>query len=233
MSVKTAYAATAQKIGASLDKVGLLPDQPPEREKRVRHWLYSLPRIHNSIAIAELDVPWWTYRAIDFVDAWLEARPKPVRVFEFGAGASTVFLIKRSDEVHSVENHTGFADSIRPMLAAAGGADLIVHEPLRTTTPKVTSQKPGYADADFTEYVNAIEEIGGLFDVIVIDGRAREACLTAATPHLKDDGIIIFDNSRRARYRRAIEASGLRERRFGGLTPTLPYPDQTSILTKH
>jgi hypothetical protein len=49
---------------------------------------------------------------------------------------------------------------------------------------------------------------------------------------LADGGIIVFDNTLRTRYRRAIERSAVKERRFMGLTPTLPYPDQTSILTR-
>ena len=38
--------------------------------------------------------------------------------------------------------------------------------------------------------------------------------------------------TRRQRYRVAIAGSGLRERVFRGLTPTLPYPEQTSVLTR-
>lgn len=44
--------------------------------------------------------------------------------------------------------------------------------------------------------------------------------------------MIVFDNSRRRRYRRAIEATPVDERRYFGLTPTLPYPDQTSLLRR-
>lgn len=65
----------------------------------------------------------------------------------------------------------------------------------------------------------------------MIDGRAREACLKATRGHLAEGGIVVFDNTRRRRYRAAIAASGMTERRLPGLTPTLPYPDQTSILS--
>jgi hypothetical protein len=44
--------------------------------------------------------------------------------------------------------------------------------------------------------------------------------------------LIVFDNSRRRRYRAAITGSGLEERVLRGLVPTLPYPDQTSLLTR-
>src|SRR6266496_5790869 len=101
---KTAYAAGARQAGRALTKVGVLGDEAPARDHRWRHWAYSLTKVHDSLAIAELDVPWWTYRAIDVVDAWLSARPHPIRVFEYGAGASTLWLAQRADEVHSVEH---------------------------------------------------------------------------------------------------------------------------------
>lgn len=93
------------------------------------------------------------------------------------------------------------------------------------------SAKEGHAGLDFADYVTMIDKIDGSFDVIVIDGRAREACLVAAVPRLASGGIVVFDNSRRRRYRRAIAQSGLAERKLRGLTPTLPYPEQTSVLS--
>jgi len=49
---------------------------------------------------------------------------------------------------------------------------------------------------------------------------------------LAEDGVIVFDNSARRRYREAIEGCGLVEKKFRGLVPTLPYPDQTSVLCR-
>jgi hypothetical protein len=66
----------------------------------------------------------------------------------------------------------------------------------------------------------------------VVDGRARGACLEAALAHLAADGIVVFDNSARKRYRRAIENSRLAYREFRGLTACLPYPDSTTLLSR-
>jgi len=228
---KTAYAAGARQAGRALTKVGVLGDEAPARDHRWRHWAYSLTKVHDSLAIAELDVPWWTYRAIDVVDAWLSARPHPIRVFEYGSGASTLWLARRADEVHSVEHHAGFAEHIRPTLEKHPNIDFHVVEAVKSSAPAVPSAKEGHSGLDFADYVATIDKVGGSFDLIVIDGRAREACLTAAIPRLAAGGIIVYDNSRRARYERAIAASGLTEQRLRGLTPTLPYPDQTSVLT--
>lgn len=227
---KQVYVAGVKVAGGALTKLGVLGDTPPSRDERLKHWAFSLTRVHDSLAIAELDVPWWTYRAIDVVDAWLAARPHPIRVFEYGSGASTLWLAKRADEVHTVEHHRGFAEHVAPHLKEAG-AQLQIVEPTEPAVLKTPSAKEGHAGLDFTDYVGAIDNVDGQFDLIVIDGRAREACLTAALPRLAPDGIIVFDNSRRARYHAAILAAGVHERALRGLTPTLPYPDQTSILT--
>ena len=151
---------------------------------------------------------------------------KPVRA----EGASTLWLARRVDEVHTVEHHAGFAERMRPEFAAHPHVTLHQVEARWSTRPGVPSGKAGHEGLDFADYVAAIDRVGGRFDLIVIDGRAREACLMAAIPHLAADGLIVYDNSGRRRYRSAIEESGLVERRFAGLTPTLPYPEQTSLL---
>jgi hypothetical protein len=230
--VKSAYARVARAAGRALGAIGVLPKTPPDRRQRVRHWLVSLTRVHDSLAIAALDVPWWTYSAIDAAETWLRARRRPIRVFEFGAGASTLWLARRADEVHTVEHHAGFAARIRTEFARHPNISLHHVAATASARPAVPSGKPGHQDLDFAEYVATIDRVGGTFDVIVIDGRAREACLRAAIPHLAADGLVIYDNSRRRRYRRGIEESGLTERRFAGLTPTLPYPEQTSLLER-
>ena len=155
---------------------------------------------------------------------------RPARVFEFGSGASTAWLAQRSGEVHSVEHHAEFAASIgaaaqpvrqrRAARRAAGGVP----------NPQTPSAKEDYAGLDFTAYVSTIDAVDGDFDLVVIDGRAREACLDRAVPRLAPGGLVVFDNSRRRRYRRAIERSGLQEQVLTGLTPTLPYSEQTSLL---
>lgn len=203
---------------------------PPERSQRLRHWAASLPRVHDSLAIAELDVPWWTYRSIDIVEAWLAAREEPVSVFEYGSGASTLWLARRCAQVTSVEHHAGFAEMMRGVLTQQH-VSLNTIEPTKSAQPRIRSNKEGQDGMDFYDYVKSINDGDSPYDVIVIDGRAREACLRESLPHIKEDGIIIFDNSWRRRYRSAITSVPLVEQRFRGLTPTLPYPEQTSIIS--
>ena len=96
------------------------------------------------------------------------------------------------------------------------------------------------AGLDFTDYVQAADDLAGSFDLVVVDGRAREACLTRAADRLAPDGLVVVDNVDRARYRSAIAelADRLTDRRGSrvevtwtrGLTPSLPYPTRTALL---
>ncbi|MFC5729762.1 MULTISPECIES: class I SAM-dependent methyltransferase [Nocardioides] len=228
---KQAYAGSMKALGGGLARAGLDRDEAPPVGQRWRHWAHSLTKVYDSLEMARLDVPWWTYAAIAEVSNWLSARPRPIRVFEYGSGASTVWLAKRADEVHSVEHHRGFGEMMSPELTRLANVSFRIVEPVPSSAPAVGSHKEGHSGLDFSDYVNAIDDVAGEFDLIVIDGRAREACLRKAMTRLAPDGIVVFDNSRRRRYRAAISESGMCERVLSGLTPTLPYPERTSVLT--
>lgn len=230
-TVKQAYATAAQAAGRGLTRLRVLGENPPPIERRARHWAYSLTKVHNSRALAALDVPWWTYDAIAAVTSWFADRDgSRVRVFEYGSGASTLWLARRASEVYSVEHHRGFGEMMAAELEQFDNVTLRVVEPAVSERPVIASAKEGHQGLDFAGYVAAIDSVQGGFDLVVIDGRAREACLRAAQSRLSPKGILVFDNSRRRRYREAIRASGMLERQFPGLTPTLPYPEQTSLL---
>jgi predicted O-methyltransferase YrrM len=230
-SLKQAYASTLQGVGRVLTRTGVMGETAPPLSQRRRHWAYSLTRVHNSLAIAELDVPWWTYDAIDAVTEWIAARERPIRAFEYGSGASTFWLARRVDQVYSTEHHLGFGEMMTKAVAEFDNVALTIVEPVYSTVPAVPSAKEGHANLDFSAYVAAIDAVEGQFDMIIIDGRAREACARHALPRLAPGGLIIFDNSARRRYHRAIAALPVREQVYRGLTPTLPYPDQTSLLS--
>ncbi len=195
--------------------------------------LRTLFAIHDVDDLVDLDTPWWTYGAIREVEQRLAALGGRARVFEYGSGASTVWLGRRGAEVHSVEHHPGFAEVMRRVLTQAGLTDKVelLEVGAETATRPVTrSGRKGEDAVDYTAYARSIEQVGGRFDLIVVDGRARVACCAAARPFLAPGGIIVFDDSQRPRYRAGIEDSGLPLRRIWGWVPSLPYPRQTALL---
>ena len=232
--MKQIYIRIVRLIGGGLRAVSILGflerrARSNATGSRTATWLVSLFAIHDVDGLGGLDLPWWTFESADQEADFLRARPD-ARVFEWGSGASTLWLAGRAGSVHSVEHHAGWAAQLAPRLPE--NVTLEVVEPTETTSPAIGSAKPGHAGLDFSAYVAAIDETAGDFDVIVIDGRAREACLKRAVDRLADDGLIVFDNVDRRRYVDAISAQGDRVRvtMTRGLTPALPYPTRTALL---
>ena len=180
-----------------------------------------------------LDVPWWTYRAIDDVEDWLAARDRPARVFEYGSGASTVWLARRSGSVHSVEHDTGFAALMDDLLADVANAEVVVRPPVRVRHARRAVGEGGVRRPRL-RVVRRRDRRGRRR---LRPGRGRRPCPRA----LPDQG------ARRASRRTGSSSSTtpgdvataarstaapVVERRLPGLTPTLPYPDQTSLLRR-
>lgn len=225
------YVRGVRAVAGVLTRLGLVGILDRHRHRRVVHWLRSLLAVHDVEEMVALDVPWWSYRAIDEVERWLKSRTE-VRVFEWGSGASTAWLAARANRVTTVEHHAGFASTVRRLIPENVGLEVV--PAVRRETPAVPSRRRGHRHLDFEDYVGAIDRLGGTYDLICIDGRAREACLDRAVDHLGTGGIIVFDNTNRSRYRRAMERHpGFEVTNHRGLTPALPYPSTTSLMRRH
>nr|WP_205692820.1 class I SAM-dependent methyltransferase [Cellulomonas sp. IC4_254] len=220
-------AAEASGVLAALDRRAA--DRPGGAAAHAR----SLFAIHDAADLVRLDVPWWTYGAAARVAAHLDALGGRARVFEYGSGASSVWLARRAARVTSVEHHPGFAALVRDLARDAGVADrleLLEVAPERSTAPVVPSGRRGEAGLDYGRYVRAIDAVDGDLDLVVVDGRARGACLAAAARRLAPGGLVLLDDSQRPRYAPAVAASGLVVRRYRGWVPSLPYPRETAVL---
>jgi len=225
---KSLYVGAAHGLRRLLRPTGLLDRMARSRRPWIRH-LRSLLAIYDASDLASLDLPWWTYDAIHEIDAFLRTRVNP-RAFEFGSGASTLWLAARVDHVTSLEHDEGFAVEVEALLGATDNVTLLVVAPTPSDDPAIPSDREGHDHLDFTDYVHSIDTAGGPFDLIVVDGRARLACLERAREHLAPGGRIVFDDIRRERYRPALQTAGLRAQVCAGAKPSLPYPDATAIF---
>ncbi|CAN5504540.1 hypothetical protein BH23ACT3_BH23ACT3_01310 [soil metagenome] len=229
--LKRAYVWVMWRVRHVARATGLLGplDRWADRS-RIGLWLRTLLSIYDFEDLRTFDVPWWTLVATRTVEEHLERRTD-ASVFEWGSGASTHWLAARCTHLMSVEHELYWA--VRVGAELPDRAEVVVVEPdkLAGAEHAARSSKRGFTRLDFSRYVAAIDECTGPFDVIVIDGRAREACLTAAVRHLAPDGIIVFDDIERRRYRRAIaQVPSLQVRWTFGVTPCVPYPAGTALL---
>lgn len=233
---RSVYVSTSRTVREAARRSGLLDrlDRRYREDPRsVRGHLRTLFAIHDVEDLVELDQPWWTYGAIDAVERHLAALGGRARVFEYGSGASSVWLGRRAGEVHSVEHHAGFAGVMRDVLAEAGldaTVTLLEVPPTQDDEPRVPSGRRGEEGRDYADYVAAIDGVAGEFDLVVVDGRARVACLQAAARRLAPGGLVLFDDSQRPRYVAGLAGSGLAVRRVRGWVPSLPYPRETALL---
>ena len=158
-------------------------------------------------------IPWYTYPAIEYLDQ-LDLSTKSV--FEFGCGSSSLYWARRARTVTSLEARKVWYDRIKEQ--APENLHLICR---------------GVDES----YVETIYESGAKYDIIVIDGMLRYPSTQAALDCLKEDGLIIFDNSDRAaeftKYAKAMEllrTNNLLQVDMHGFTPFNPYTATTSLF---
>ncbi|WP_374456572.1 class I SAM-dependent methyltransferase [Nocardioides sp.] len=230
--MKRAYVAVVRAVRSVLRAVGVLRLLDAwARRSQTGRWVRSLLAIYDVHELVALDTPWWTFESADLVAAHLAEHPG-ARVFEWGSGASTAWLSRRAGRVVAVEHDAAWAAQVRPLVGDGVEVRNVPPVPAPAGTG-VRSQKPGFAGLDFSDYVAAIDAQDDVFDVIVIDGRAREACLARAIGHLAPDGLVVFDNVDRRRYREALSAQpGIEVLWTRGLTPSLPYPTRTALVRR-
>lgn len=227
MSFKSGYVSSMRLLRRGLSELGVLTTMEKSPRPYVRH-LRTLLSIYDTEDLARLDLPWWTYAAIHRVEEFLKQRP--ARVFEFGSGASTLWLSRRAETVYSVEHDHDFAQLMRALSQDRANITFLFEPPETSTEPKVESGRDGFEDKDFTNYVDTIDRVGGEFDLIVIDGRARVACVTPALAHLNTGGLILFDDVKRRRYREVLQRPDVAVEVLGGAKPSLPYRDVTALI---
>ena len=227
------YARAIHALRGLLERRGLLQRLDGKAARSTRAlWVRSLLSVMDFEDFTQLDVPWWTFAASTEVSSFLAQRPN-ARVFEWGSGSSTVWLAQRSESVTSIESDAGWAQRVS---AAVPEHVAIVTPPVpkATRSTRARSKRWGYRSLDFTSYVSAIDSVPGDFDLIVIDGRAREACFKRALARLANSGLIVFDNTNRQRYRRVLRRhrEHIAVTMSTGLTPILPWPSTTALVTR-
>jgi predicted O-methyltransferase YrrM len=231
---RAAYVGAWRLLRAGAEGTGVL-DRLDRRapSSRVAAHLRSLFAIHDVDDLVRLDAPWWTYGATAEVERHLAALDGRARVFEYGAGASSVWLARRAARVHSVEHDPGFATVMRRLVGSHDLADrltLLEVPPTTSAEPRVPSTRRGEQGRDYADYVAAIDTVPGELDLVVVDGRARMACLEAAARRLAPGGMVLVDDSQRPRYAAGLASCGLMVRRHRGWVPSLPYPRETAVL---
>ncbi|MBI1801757.1 MAG: class I SAM-dependent methyltransferase [Chloroflexi bacterium] len=114
--------------------------------------------------------PWFSYRACRTLNRLIR---KDWRVLEFGSGMSTLWLARRCGTLHSIEDDPQWYEVVRRLVGTG------IRYELRTAA----------AYADLSEYPD------GFFDLVLVDGLARDQCVRSSVPKVKPGGYLYLDNS--------------------------------------
>lgn len=217
-------------IAKPLYHMGMLPAMECSPNRYIKY-AASLFAIHDINAMLRIGWPWWTLRSIDTIEAWLKTHDADI--FEYGAGASTIWLAKRAQSVTSIDHDSHWYNMMTPFADAQQNITLQLEVPENISGDQETAySSKRIKDADFQRYVTSIQRFNKKYDMIIIDGRARAACLDEAVQHLKKNGVIILDDSNRARYQEAIKSMGnaFTKESHRGLKVALPCVSETTIF---
>lgn len=165
-------------------------------------------------------------RIVDTCYNWLELNIKPHwKVFEWGAGSSTIYWALRVTEIISVEHSPGWRDRVLGKLRKNNLTNCILHFITQDDLPlkQHMKKKRGgrYSEliedptkylsrhsltGNFKSYVKIIDEYPDeYFNLVFIDGRARPSCIKHAIPKIRPGGYLMLDNSERSLYNLATQ----------------------------
>jgi len=176
-----------------------------------RGWLKSY-ELRQALAPDGQPIPWLTYSFLDFLEGRLH---KGLTLYEYGAGNSTLFFAKQVASVRSIEHNEEWYRIIQNNLPD----NVNIH----------------YIPLGDGAYQNAISSEEQSFDVVLVDGRERVACIKNAVNKLKENGVIILDDAEREKYKEAftfMKSKGFRYLPFSGIAIGAIHDKSTVVFYK-
>ncbi|CAM3526902.1 hypothetical protein [Marinicrinis lubricantis] len=175
-------------------------------------WLNSILKM-ECIDRQDNPIPWITYPALHFLENRIS---REMTVFEYGSGYSTLWWADKVKEVYTCEH------------------DLKWEAKLRKEMP--INVKMQYIELDYGgDYCKEVKKYKGEFDVVIVDGRDRVNCAMNAIDALKDDGVIIWDDTEREYYndgQKYLEDEGFNRLDFKGMAALEYREKRTTIFYK-
>jgi len=150
-------------------------------------------KFYEKIFRKQVNKPWMKYREIHILEELLRALA-PLRALEWGVGFGTSHfagLLPPGGEWISIEHDSAWVDRIRPNLP--GNVNVYAVPP---DNPAWSSESRDGTYGDFRTYVDAPARFGE-YDFILVDGRARAACLHRARNLLAEGGVVVLHDANR------------------------------------
>ncbi len=171
-------------------------------------------------------IPWIPFACQDFIGESIG--PESV-VFEFGSGGSTLYFLSRVKHLVSVEHDEDWYAKVKYTLDEdrTQNSEYYLEAPISNPAGNNPGPCPfGYEGSGspgmtFYSYASKIDRYDdNSFDLVMVDGRARNACLWHARRKIKPGGYLVLDNAEREEYSAAIRLmEEWQAREFFGIPP--------------
>lgn len=157
---------------------------------------------------------WYTYPFLDFIH---NLDLSSLDVFEFGSGYSTLYWGAKANSVTTVEHNKGWFENISSIIVSAKSKNIDL-----------------FLEENSNNYINSISSRKRKsYDVIIIDGISRFEVAKASINMLRENGVIILDNSDwcpdTVNY---LVNEGFCHIPFSGLGPSNQFTWSTSLFCK-
>lgn len=177
-------------------------------------WLNSL---HSNKPVGKNNepLPWVTYPFIHFIQGRIN---KGMDIFEFGSGNSTHFYAFYAKSVTTVEHDKKWYEAVKKSMPENV---YLIYQHL----------EHGEDYCKMAAQITA--QTKKKYDIIIIDGRDRVHCIKKSLDTLKDDGVIVLDDSEVTRYSYGIDflsEKGFKRIDFWGFSPGYFYKKCTTVF---
>lgn len=156
-------------------------------------------------------IPWLTWTAIERVREIIKPN---MSVLEWGCGGSTFFWLDSGCIVMSIEHNPDWMQRVQEQVIREEKRKRcrVLFVPASKTGVVTSKRAPGF----FDEYAN-VGHIIESFDLVLVDGRARNECMLRALDF--NPTYIILDNSDRTDYTVPIQLNTWHRQDFTGPGP--------------
>lgn len=159
---------------------------------------------HPSELMGTNKEPWLVRKSIEYI---YSKRDVIKNILEFGSGASTAWFLDLFDaNVVSIEDNQEWLnkiiDKIPKELKEKWKCHLKPAKTIGSIRNWIGINK--HDNLFYDDYVNIIDELDITFDLILIDGKARNDCIKRSLKKLSKNGYFVIDNAERKQYEEAI-----------------------------
>ena len=138
--------------------------------------------------------PWMSQREINTIIKYLH---KTDTMLEYGCGGSTIHFCDYVAEYYSIEHNPEWYHKMSKIAKPNTkiyhiDRDHITPENTRIIAKNWDGLDTSSRSKDFNSYIHFPKNLKKIFDVVLVDGRARPECAKFIFDYLKDDGILFI-----------------------------------------